>query len=158
MPHDKAVDMHWVVFALGAALSWGLYGPSLHQGQVKLGSPFRALLCVGIAYFIIGVLVPVAVLASQGQLNKGWSFDGAFGATAAGALGALGAVFIIYAFRAGGIPTYVMPLVFGGAPVVNVLFTMYLHPPKETPNPLLWVGFALVTIGASLVLYFKPAS
>lgn len=150
--------MHWVVFALGAALSWGLYGPSLHQGQVKLGSPFRALLCVGIAYFIIGVLVPVAVLASQGQLNKGWSIDGAFGATAAGALGALGAVFIIYAFRAGGIPTYVMPLVFGGAPVVNVLFTMYLHPPKETPNPLLWVGFALVTIGASLVLYFKPAS
>lgn len=150
--------MHWVVFALGAALSWGLYGPSLHQGQVKLGSPFRALLCVGIAYFIIGVLVPVAVLASQGQLNKGWSLDGAFGATAAGALGALGAVFIIYAFRAGGIPTYVMPLVFGGAPVVNVLFTMYLHPPKETPNPLLWVGFALVTIGASLVLYFKPTS
>jgi drug/metabolite transporter (DMT)-like permease len=150
--------MHWVVFALGAALSWGLYGPSLHQGQVKLGSPFRALLCVGIAYFIIGVLVPVAVLASQGQLNKGWSIDGAFGATAAGALGALGAVFIIYAFRAGGIPTYVMPLVFGGAPVVNVLFTMYLHPPKETPNPLLWVGFALVTIGASLVLYFKPTS
>ena len=150
--------MHWVVFALGAALSWGLYGPSLHQGQVKLGSPFRALLCVGIAYFIIGVLVPVAVLASQGQLNKGWSIDGAFGATAAGALGALGAVFIIYAFRAGGIPTYVMPLVFGGAPVVNVLFTMYLHPPKETPNPLLWVGFALVTIGASLLLDFKPAS
>lgn len=150
--------MHWVVFALGAALSWGLYGPSLHQGQVKLGSPFRALLCVGIAYFIIGVMVPAAVLASQGQLNKGWSMDGAFGATAAGALGALGAVFIIYAFRAGGIPTYVMPLVFGGAPVVNVLFTMYLHPPKETPNPLLWVGFALVTIGASLVLYFKPTS
>ena len=40
-------------------------------------------------------------------------------------LGALGAVFIIYAFRAGGLPAYVMPLVFGGAPVVNVLFTMY---------------------------------
>ena len=150
--------MHWVALALGAALSWGLYGPSLHQGQTKLGSPFRALLCVGVAYFVVGVIVPVVALMAQGQLNKGWSTEGILGATGAGMLGALGAVFIIYAFRAGGLPAYVMPLVFGGAPVVNVLFTMYLHPPKVSPNPLLWVGFALVTIGASMVRYFKPTS
>jgi len=149
--------MHWIVFALGAALSWGLYGPSLHAGQTKLGSPFRALLCVGIAYFIVGVIVPVVALAAQGQLGmKGWSASGFTQATLAGTLGAAGAVCIIYAFRAGGLPTYVMPLVFGGAPLVNVLFSMYLHPPKVAPNPLLWVGFALVAVGASLVLYFKP--
>jgi hypothetical protein len=35
---------------------------------------------------------------------------------------------------------------------------MYLHPPKETPNPLLWLGFVMVAGGASLVLYFKPQS
>jgi len=50
----------------------------------------------------------------------------------------------------------VMPLVFGGAPVVNVLFTMYMHPPKVPPNPLLWVGMLMVAGGAGLVLYFKP--
>ena len=148
--------MHWVALALGAALSWGLYGPSLHQGQTKLGSPFRALLCVGVAYFVIGVIVPVVALMAQGELNKGWSTEGILGATGAGMLGALGAVFIIYAFRAGGLPAYVMPIVFGGAPVVNVLFTMYLHPPKVSPNPLLWLGFVFVAVGASLVLYFKP--
>jgi len=149
--------MPWIVLALGAALSWGLYGPALHDGQVKLGSPFRALLCVGIAYMLIGVLVPVIALAAQGQLSaKGWNAGGFTQATLAGGLGAIGAVFIIYAFRAGGLPTYVMPLVFGGAPLVNVLVTMYLHPPKVAPNPLLWVGFALVALGASLVLYFKP--
>ena len=148
--------MHWIALALGAALSWGLYGPSLHQGQTKLGSPFRALLCVGVAYFVIGVIVPVLALMTQGQLNKGWSTEGILGATGAGMLGALGAVFIIYAFRAGGLPAYVMPIVFGGAPVVNVLFTMYLHPPKVSPNPMLWLGFVLVAVGASLVLYFKP--
>ena len=82
--------------------------------------------------------------------------DGVMGSTAGGALGAVGAVCIIYAFRAGGLPLYVMPIVFGGAPVVNVLVTMYLHPPKVTPNPLLWVGCVLVAAGASLVLYFKP--
>jgi hypothetical protein len=74
----------------------------------------------------------------------------------AGALGALGAVFIIYAFRAGGLPLYVMPIVFGGAPVVNVVVTMYMHPPQNAPNPLLWVGYVLVAAGASMVLYFKP--
>jgi uncharacterized membrane protein len=148
--------MHWVLFAAGAALSWGLYGPTLHQGQVRLGSPFRALLCVGIAYLAIGVIVPAVALLSQGELSRGWSAGGFTSATIAGALGAIGAVFIIYAFRAGGVPTYVMPLVFGFAPLVNVLFSMYMHPPKTAPNPLLWVGFLLVAVGASLVLYFKP--
>jgi uncharacterized membrane protein len=149
--------MTWVLLAIGAALSWGLYGPALHGGQVKLGSPFRALLCVGLAYMVIGVLVPLVALASQGELSaRGWTASGFTQATLAGGLGAIGAVFIIYAFRSGGLPTYVMPLVFGGAPVVNVLFSMYLHPPKVAPNPLLWVGMLLVAIGASLVLYFKP--
>jgi hypothetical protein len=149
--------MHWVLFAIGAALAWGFYGPTLHGGQVKLGSPFRALLCVGIAYMVIGVVVPLVALASQGELNsKGWNTGGFTQATLAGALGAIGAVFIIYAFRSGGLPTYVMPLVFGGAPLVNVLVTMYMHPPRISPHPLLWFGFVLVAVGASLVLYYKP--
>ncbi len=149
--------MHWIVLAIGAAVAWGFYGPVLHSGQVRLGSPFRALLCVGLAYMLIGVIVPVLVLASQGQLGaRGWNLGGFSLATLAGALGAIGAIFIIYAFRAGGLPTYVMPLVFGGAPVVNVLVSMSLHPPKAPPHPLLWVGMALVAVGASLVLYFKP--
>lgn len=148
--------MQWVIFAVGAALSWGMYGPALHGGQVKLGSPFRALLCVGIAYMLVGVIVPVIALASQDELGKGWTTSGFSQATMAGMLGALGAVFIIYAFRAGGLPMFVMPLVFGGAPLVNVLFTMYLHPPKVAPHPLLWVGFAMAIGGAMLVLYYKP--
>lgn len=150
-------SMIWILFAVGAALSWGLYGPSLHRGQVQLGNPFRALLCVGIAYFLIGVLVPVLMLWSQGDLNN-FTTGGVTWATIGGALGAVGAICIIYAFKSGGLPTYVMPLVFGGAPMVNVLFSMWLHPPKTAPNPLLFVGFVLVAVGAGLVLYFKPQS
>ena len=147
--------MLWILFALGAALSWGLYGPALHRGQVELASPMRALLCVGVAYFLIGVLVPVTGLSYQGDLN-GFTMKGSVAATIAGALGAIGAVCIIFAFKYGGLPTYVMPLVFAGAPLVNVLFSMWQHPPKTTPNPLLYVGFVLAAIGAGLVLYFKP--
>lgn len=149
--------MVWVLFAAGAALSWGLYGPVLHKGQVQLGNPLRALLCVGVAYFLVGVLIPVAALGGSGQL-KGFTRDGALAATIAGALGALGAACIIWAFRNGGTPAYVMPLVFAGAPLVNVLFSMALHPPKGAVHPLLWVGFLLAAVGAGMVLYFKPSA
>ena len=37
--------MSWPFFVVGAILSWGLYGPMLHKGQVALGNPLRALLC-----------------------------------------------------------------------------------------------------------------
>lgn len=149
--------MLWIIFALGAAASWGLYGPVLHQGQVDLKNPMRALLCVGVAYFLVGVIVPLISLWSQGQLG-GFTTRGSLLAGAGGALGALGAVCIIYAFRNGGIPTYVMPLVFAGAPVVNALFSMVLHPPKQAPNPLIYVGMLLAATGAGMVLYFKPQS
>jgi hypothetical protein len=117
----------------------------------------RALLCVGVAYFLIGVLVPLITLSSQGELN-GFTTKGSIGATIGGALGAAGAVCIIFAFRSGGLPTYVMPLVFAGAPLVNVLYSMWLHPPKTSPNPLLYLGFVLAAVGGGLVLYYKPSS
>jgi hypothetical protein len=147
--------MSWVAFVVGAVLSWGLYGPALHRGQVALGNPLKALLCVGVAYFLIGVLVPVVALGAQGEL-KGFNGPGVLSATAGGTLGALGAVCIIWAFRAGGSPAYVMPLVFSGAPVVNVLYSMWQHPPKVAPSPMLYVGFLMAAFGAYLVLHFKP--
>jgi len=36
-----------------------------------------------------------------------------------------GAACIIWAFKTGGLPVYVMPLVFGGAPIVNVAVSMH---------------------------------
>ena len=152
---EKKRSMIWMLFAIGAALAWGFYGPILHKGQVALGNPFKALLCVGVAYFLMGVIVPLIMLTSQGGLGN-FNEVGVTSATIGGALGALGAIFIIFAFRNGGIPNYVMPIVFGCAPVINVLFSMYLHPPKESPNPLLFLGMIMAAAGAGMTLYFKP--
>jgi hypothetical protein len=149
--------MSWIALAFGAAFSWGLYGASLHKGQMDLGNPLRALLCVGAAYFLIGVIVPVLALSSQGELRD-FNASGTATATIAGALGAIGAVFIIFAFRSGGSPTYVMPIVFGGAPIINVLTTLALHPPKSAINPLFFLGVEMAAAGAGLVLYFRPAN
>ncbi len=64
--------MIWIIFALGAVLAWGVYGVALHRGQMQLGNPYRALLCVGVAYFLIGVLVPLTNLSmSQGGVAAG---------------------------------------------------------------------------------------
>ena len=145
----------WILFVAGAILSWGAYGVLLHRGQVLLGNPLKALLCVGVAYFLIGVLVPVAALSAQGGMSN-FNSTGLITATIAGALGAAGAACIIYAFRTGGLPLYVMPLVFGGAPLINVLYTMATHPPKNPVHPMLYVGFLITAIGAGTVLYFKP--
>lgn len=149
--------MTWLIFVAGAVLSWGAYGVLLHQGQIQLGNPLKALLCVGVAYFLIGVIVPVAGLSAQGDL-AGFSSGGLITATIAGALGAVGAACIIWAFRFGGLPVYVMPLVFAGAPIVNVLVAMAIHPPKQAINPLLFVGFVLASVGAGMVLYYRPAA
>jgi hypothetical protein len=124
--------MVWTLFVLGAVISWGMYGPILHKGQVQLGNPLRALLCVGIAYFLIGVLVPVITLSAQGGLN-GFNTSGTLSAGLGGALGAVGAVCIIWAFRAGGLPTYVMPLVKPSECVVFNVLTSRL--PKSAAMP-----------------------
>ena len=36
-----------------------------------------------------------------------------------------------------------MPLVFGGAPIVNVLVSMAFNPPKDAVNPMLYAGLFL---------------
>jgi outer membrane protein assembly factor BamB len=154
-PPEKGVEMSWILFVVGAVLSWGLYGPFLHKGQVALGNPLKAFLFVGLAYFLVGVLVPLASLVSQGQL-KGFTTAGVTMSTFAGVLGAVGAVCVIYAFRAGGTPLWVMPLVFAGAPIVNVLYSMWQHPPKTAPSPMLYVGFLMAAAGAYMVLHYKP--
>src|SRR5947207_10955240 len=101
----------WLCFVLGAVLSWGAYGPALHAGQSafpdRSTAPLRALLCVGIAYFLVAVLVPLASLWGQGQL-AGFNAKGSTFSTLGGVLGALGAICIIWALKNGGSPVYVM--------------------------------------------------
>lgn len=151
--------MKWLLFAIGAALFWGCYGPTIHEGQLRLGkSALRAFVCVGGAYFLVAVLLPTLVMVLDGKTEPGkYTAGGTSIATLAGILGALGAICVIWAFLSGGKPVYVMPIVFAGAPIVNALASMVLHPPKQSINPLFFAGMLLAAIGAGMVLYYKPA-
>lgn len=145
----------WLLFVIGTALCWGAYGPAIHEGQMGLNkNPWKAFLLVGVAYFFVAVLVPLLVIKFSGV---GFRFElrGTSWALTAGVLGALGALFVIAALKFGGKPLHVMPLVFGLAPVVNVVVSSILHR-AGTVSPMLYVGCAVLAIGAGMVLYFKP--
>lgn len=169
--------MNWQSYALMTVLSWGVYGVLLHMGRgfmpgVTPPGPegahagLKAFLLVGVAYFVVAVVGPLIVLKMRGS---DWSFTSAgitwsFIAGAAGAIGAftlvlaLGSAGAIYKAAAAGA---VMPIVFGGAPVVNTIVTMIKAPPagglKALPLPFI-LGVLLAATGGFMVAKFAPAA
>ncbi|MBS0210571.1 MAG: hypothetical protein JSS27_16630 [Planctomycetes bacterium] len=139
------------------AFSWGVYGPLLRQGRDGVGGHLVQFICVGLAYFIIAVIVPLALLQTRGEKGT-WTASGLIWSLAGGMAGAVGALGVILAFEAGGSPFYVMPLVFGTAPVVNTIVSMGMSKTFRDANPIFYAGIILVIAGASLVLLFNPAA
>jgi hypothetical protein len=151
----------WSLFVVLTIVCWGIYVPMLHHGQKDLGGASRSLwafLFVGVAYFLVAVLIPLALLAARRELT---AFDGSTSGvrlcTLAGVVGAIGALGVILALLYGARPIFVAPVVFAGAPLVNTIVSMIWDKPKEPPHLLFYVGIVLAAAGAGLVLRFKPA-
>ncbi len=153
----------WLFFSLLTVGCWGLYGAFLHSGQVGMNDPvngrYKAFLCVGLAYFLTAVLAPLALLLFRGA---SWSFTpgGVGWSVLAGIVGAAGAFGVLLAFGAKGTPAVVMSIVFAGAPVLNALYSLILHPPaggwQKLPLPFV-LGIFLAAVGGCLVSLYKPA-
>ena len=159
-------NMTWIIFPLMTVATWGVYGVFLHKGQVQMADPvngrYKAFLFVGIAYFLIAVLAPIAVLFK----NKAtWEFTtGGMGwSLVAGIVGAIGAFCVLLAFGAVPKPTaryvpVVMSIIFAGAPIVNAIVALSLHPPKgglASIRPQFFLGILLAAIGGCLVTLYK---
>ncbi len=147
----------WLPFVMLTVLSWGTYIPTLHKGTVALGgSGVHAFLMVGIAYLLVAIAVPGAMIASAGSWGV-YTQNGVAFTIGAGVLGALGALGIVLALANGGRPTIVPPLVFAGAPVVSVFVAMLYNPPQNSPSPIFFLGLLMAAAGVALVLVFRPA-
>jgi len=164
MPDTNASQssMTWLIFALMTVVSWGLYGVFLHSGQMGMSDPvngrYKAFLFVGIAYLITAVVGPAIMLIANGATwtmpakGMGWSL-------LAGTVGALGAFCVLLAFGAKGTPNVVMAIVFAGAPIVNAIVALALHPPAGGFGVMRWQFFAgilLAALGGFLVTKYKP--
>jgi len=154
--------MTWLIFALMTVATWGVYGLLLHTGQTSMADPvngrYKAFLFVGIAYFLTAVLAPLAVLMLNGAT---WSFPlrGMTWSLLAGIAGAVGAFCVLLAFGARGSPAVVMSIVFAGAPIVNAVCALAIHPPAGGLAALRWqfvAGILLAAVGGTMVTFYKP--
>ncbi len=158
----QGAGMTWLVFALMTVFTWGVYGILLHAGQLNMGDPengrYKAFLFVGIAYFLTAVLAPLILLVLRGA---SWNYPvkGMGLSLLAGIAGAAGAFAVLLAFGAKGSPTVVMSIIFAGAPIVNAVVALILHPPAGGIGALRWqfvAGILLAAIGGCMVTLFKP--
>jgi hypothetical protein len=172
----------WLLYVALAGLSWGTYVPIIFYGGSEFGGKpnarLMAILCVGAAYFVIGVLVPLGLFLMGQYAWPDLKATGLTFSSLAGVAGAVGAICVIFATQSAmaaageaGLPretykVFIAPLIFGLAPVINVLVSTIWHPKAgdafhfglKMPHPLLWVGILLVGLGAGLVLYSKELS
>jgi hypothetical protein len=122
---------------------------------------YKAFLFVGVAYFLVAVLAPLAILITQKQAFTGYTSSGAIWSLIAGIAGAIGAFGVLLAFANGGKPPAVMSIVFAGAPLVNAFIGVLLHPPAKgwgSVKPQFWIGILLAVTGGFLVARFNPGS
>jgi drug/metabolite transporter (DMT)-like permease len=164
----------WLFYVILAGLAWGTYVPLISYGGDELGgkAPARvlAILCVGAAYFIIGIVFPLIYLFyfTEAKDRPAMNGIGLTFAGLAGVAGAVGAICVVFATsnaRAVGVSTlFIAPLIFGLAPVINTLVSIVWHPNTKSgpgnfflhlPDWKLWIGIVLVGAGAALVLYSK---
>lgn len=169
----------WVMYVACAGLAWGTYVPIIFYGGGELGgrpnARLMAILCVGLAYFLIGVLFPVVLFMTGMYEWPELKTNGLIFSSLAGVAGAVGAICVIFATqaamasaRSSSLPpetfkVFIAPLIFGLAPVINVLVSTVWHPKPgnpfhfgfEPPGWKLWLGIVLVGMGAALVLFSK---
>jgi hypothetical protein len=175
----------WWGYVIAAGLAWGTYVPIIFYGGTELatktspiGGRLASILCVGVAYFVLAVLVPVALMATRDDAKPDWKLNGLVFSGLAGVAGAVGAICVIFASKAavdaarleGVNPAtyriYIAPLIFCLAPLINTLMSLVWHPQPgnpwhfgfDVPSWHLPVGIVLVAAGTFLVLYSKEAA
>ena len=172
----------WWGYVVGAGLAWGTYVPLVFYGGTELttrpgtiGGRLASILCVGVAYFVLAVLVPIVMMSLRDDAKPEWKPIGLVFSGLAGVAGAVGAICVIFASKAavdtakleGVNPAtyrvYIAPLIFCLAPLINTLLSTVWHPKPgdpwhfelELPGWKLGLGILLVAAGTFLVLYSK---
>lgn len=176
------INIPWWGYVILAGLAWGTYVPIIFYGGTELttktgtiGGRLASILCVGVAYFILGVVIPIILMNIREDAQPEWRTNGLIFSGLAGVAGAVGAICVIFASKAavdqakfdGVDPAsyriYIAPLIFSLAPAINTLLSLLWHPKPgnpwnfefDMPGWKLPVGILLVAVGTFLVLMSK---
>lgn len=98
----------WWVYVIIAGLAWGTYVPIIFYGGTELttkpgtiGGRLASILCVGIAYFVMAVVIPVVLMGLRDDAKPDWTkSNGLVFSALAGIAGAVGAICVIFASKA----------------------------------------------------------
>jgi hypothetical protein len=100
-------SLPWWVYVIVAGLAWGTYVPIIFYGGTELttkpgtiGGRLASILCVGIAYFVMAVLIPIVLMISNSEDRPVWKMNGLVFSGLAGVMGAVGAICVIFASKA----------------------------------------------------------
>lgn len=175
-------NLPWWAYVVMAGLAWGTYVPIIFYGGTELttrpgtiGGRLASILCVGVAYFVMAVVIPVVLMATREEARPDWKMNGLVFSGLAGVAGAIGAICVIFASKAAvdaakleninpaTYRIYIAPLIFCLAPLINTLLSSVWHPKPgapwhfalEMPGWKLWLGIVFVAAGTFLVLYSK---
>ncbi|MDE0863268.1 MAG: hypothetical protein OSA98_05735 [Rubripirellula sp.] len=160
-----------ILFAIGTAIFWGCYGPTIGNAQTPRvdgrpllpheggWTPFKPYVFIGIAYLVIAVIGGLVMMKVKGD---SFDFTGVHYATVkwgflAGTLGAVGALCLTTAMMySRGNALLVMPIVFGGAVSITALVSVIRLHDFSTVSPLLWVGMLVTVVGVVTVAMNTP--
>ncbi len=159
-----------ILFAVGTAIFWGCYGPTIGNAQTPRvdgrpllppegWSPFKPYVFIGIAYLVIAILGGLMMMKVKGDsfAYTGEHFGPAKWGFLAGTLGAAGALCLTTAMMTSrGNALLVMPIVFGGAVSVTALVSAIRLHGHATISPVLWLGMALTVVGVVIVAMNTP--
>jgi hypothetical protein len=172
----------WWGYVIFAGLAWGTYVPIIFYGGTELstgpgtiGGRLASILCVGVAYVVLAVIIPLSLMSLRSDASPNWKLNGLVFSSLAGVAGAIGAICVIFASKAavdaakaeGVNPAtyrmYIAPLIFALAPAINTILSLIWHPKPgspwhfdfEMPGWKLPAGIVLVAIGTFLVLMSK---
>ncbi len=166
-----------ILFAVGTAIFWGCYGPTIGNAQSPRvdgrpllppdgWTPFKPYVFIGIAYLVIAIAGGLAMMKIQGDSfnysgpagDSGRShFEPAKWGFLAGCLGAAGALCLTTAMMTSrGNALLVMPIVFGGAVSVTAIVALLQERGQLTIHPMLWVGMAMTVMGIVIVVRNTP--
>jgi hypothetical protein len=175
-------NIPWWGYVILAGLAWGTYVPIIFYGGTELttrpgtiGGRLASILCVGVAYFVLAVLIPVVLMALRDDAQPEWKTNGLVFSALAGIAGAVGAICVIFASKAAvdaakveqvnpaTYRVFIAPLIFALAPMINTILSLVWHPQPgdpwhfgfEVPGWKLPVGILLVAVGTFLVLKSK---